>query len=1293
MKQALLAILAVFCFTYAAQSQDSYLAKKVDYQSEKLNEIFFAYEVYELDYSKLQKALLENPNQYYFKLEMGAFSGKFNVHSNPIRKSNYVHRVATDEGITIVETSPIQNFKGFTREGLPTHLTVTQEILGGSVYYDDYQIFAESMRYLDEQGPKHYIVVYKNTNVRPTPHLRCGFDEIVQRSNQINNQINEQIKENGEKMMATCWEFELAIASDGLMTQRYGSTGAVESRNLDVLDDVRPLWNAGQFEEDIEFLVVTQFTSTSPGNDPWTSSTNASTLLGSFRSWGEGGGFGVGYDIACLWTDRNLNGGTIGIAYLNGTCNSAKYHVCEDYGGGTTQIRNLWAHEMGHNFSCNHTSGFWIMAPSVNTSSSWANQSVNEVNNYVDIYEGTSCPTACGNADPPIANFVADPDRGCIPFTVEFTDLSIGLIDTWNWTFPGGNPSSSTDQDPIVEYAAVGEYDVSLEVIGPGGSDFLEIIEYIIALDEPVADFDFTTDELKVEFEDKSTYAETYFWDFGDGNTSFASDPIHFYDEDGIYTVLLEVENECGISIIEKDVEVISKVTADFTSDLQSGCAELTVQYEDLSSSNVVDWEWEFEGGIPAFSTDTNPEVLYTADGIYGTTLTVFSRKGRYQSIKTDTAYIEVLPLPTPLFTYQVDSMDSRTVHFTNQSMNATSYFWEFGDGNTSTEENPSHTYATDDFYLVTLTAENACGDEFYDEEIEISSRPTAGFTSDPDFGCEGGTVQFIDTSSNNTLSVLWEFEGGNPATSTNPNPVVSYSTPGIYDVYLYATNANGTDSLIEVDYIEILNLPTSTFDENRLFDGLYEFTNTSNYSNDQIWDFGDGDSSTVQNPSHQYELDGDYEVILTSYNACDTVRSTRTVEVVRKPVAGFISATNNGCADLQVRFEDQSSGQVDDYFWEFEGGTPTNSTDANPSILYDQRGVFDVTLIVSNVSGNDTVVMTDAITVLDIPESGFTYTQDSLDFDFSDESNYADSVAWDFGDGSASSMQNPQYSYDEAGNYLVMQIAFNVCGNDTSMQFVTVDGAEPLAIISSSNTRICVGDTVYYFDQSAGNPDSWEWTFEGGEPMTSNDQDPFVVYNNPGVYDASLEVDNGFGTSSTTLVDYVEVVAEPVLDFACSSIALELVMVNQITGVFDSLEWDFGDGNTSTENNPVHTYQDEGTYTITLTVFSVCGESTLTKEVQIMTSSIVEIEVNSIKIYPNPTTEWITAESEAFYNLSDIQIEISNVLGQFFEPQDQVLKNRQLNINVNHLAAGTYYIKFLNNNQLIGNGKFVILR
>ncbi len=1290
-------VLALLGLAFSLQASSNFDGKKVSYESHMLDDIFYEYEVYDFDYAELSRLLKENPEGVDVKFDLGLFTTSVHLYAYDIRSENYEHRVMTENGLVILPKSENITYRGFTTDGKDIRLTVNDEMITGYFETGKELIFIESIFYLDTDAPKSYSVIYSSKEVKPTPDKKCALHEKLEKEQELEERYEHEVQnhEGHEKMAGLCWLFELAIASDWQMVQHYGSVGAVEDRNVSTLNDVQPLWNMGQFEDDIEYLIVTQWTSSCSTCDPWTNSTNAGTLLGSFRNWGESGGFGVNYDIACLWTHRNLNGGTIGVAYLSGTCNSAKYHVCEDYGGGAVQIRNLWAHEMGHNFSCQHTNGFWIMAPSVNTSDDWAPLSVTQVDNFVDGLENGPCPDACGPPpEAPEAYFESDVRDGCIPFFVEYYDLSTGTISDWDWEFPGGDPDASTDQNPVVLYETRGFWDASLTVTGPLGSDTWEEFEYIEAKDVPVASFTYTANGREFEFDNTSDPSgDIFFWDFGDGNTSFEENPIHLYDQDGVYDVTFMIENDCGSDEITQTIDVISPVTADFTSDIQKGCAILDVQFEDLSSDNVEIWEWTFEGGEPDFSTDQHPLVSYDAPGTYRVELEVFSRLGRYQDKMVKVAYITVDSLPDPSFTDSTDVNNGLRVIFDNTSVNATSYEWDFGDGNGSTDVDPIHTYASDGIYTVLLRATNQCGDEWFEKDIEVSSAPIAQISSTPDVGCVGQTVQYFDQSLGTVNSVLWEFEGGSPATSTDRNPVVTYNTAGVYDVNFYATNTVGTDTLLNPDYMEIKELPTAAFDSDWISDGTYDFTNNSDFYNGSIWDFGDGDSSTVNDPTHTYTADGTYTVILTSFNECDTVRSTEVLNVVLLPVAGIASDPNDGCVDLVVQFNDASTGTVDMHEWTFEGGDPATSNDPNPIVTYNARGVYDVRLIVTNVTGSDTVDMMNHIEVEDIPTAGYDYTQDSLDFAFNDTSIYSvDSVKWDFGDGNGSTMFDPMHSYDEAGVYPVTLIAYNHCGTDTLTQDVFIGGAEPLAIIASSENVICVGDTVFFMDDSQGNPDTWTWLFEAGDPDSSNLQNPYVIYNTPGVFDVFLRASNQFGMSTSTLVDYITVIAPPQLDPTYDADDLSVDFNSNLTpGSVDSIRWDFGNGDFSTEMDPTYEYDEDGMYTVTVTVYTICGEYSYMFDVDVMTSSNLEIIVDNLSIYPNPTRNMLYLESSELVLSPSLKVSIVDILGRNTGDFDhQMISSEKLSLDVSRLVAGTYFVEVQAENGR-AFGKFVI--
>jgi PKD repeat protein len=165
--------------------------------------------------------------------------------------------------------------------------------------------------------------------------------------------------------------------------------------------------------------------------------------------------------------------------------------------------------------------------------------------------------------------------------------------------------------------------------------------------------------------------------------------------------------------------------------------------------------------------------------------------------------YITVLTEPVADFAY--DQIDLSLI-FTSLSDGADSWFWEFGDGGTSMQENPTHTYDLDGEYEVSLTVSNDCGEDNFTTTIEVFVPPVADFSYSTDVGCAPLVVQFLNESSDNVQAFEWLFPGGIPASSTQENPVVTYNNPG-FMITLIVENIAGVDELHN-NLIEVLAQP-----------------------------------------------------------------------------------------------------------------------------------------------------------------------------------------------------------------------------------------------------------------------------------------------------------------------------------------------------------------------------------------------------------------------------------------------------------------------------------------------------
>ncbi len=396
------------------------------------------------------------------------------------------------------------------------------------------------------------------------------------------------------------------------------------------------------------------------------------------------------------------------------------------------------------------------------------------------------------------------------------------------------------------------------------------------------------------------------------------------------------------------------------------------------------------------------------------------------------------------------------SVMFTDQSTGpVTSWEWDFGDGNTSTEQNPTHTYQTEGNYTVQLIvcSANCCDTTSKTNYISVDAAPVADFEGSPLSGDAPLTVSFTDLSTNTPTSWDWDFGDGN--TSTEQNPTHTYQSAGTYTVALTATNSCGSDTETKTDYITVTcTAPVADFVGDPTsgvapLDVSFTDQSTGNPTS-WSWDFGDGGTSTVQNPTHTYQNAGTYTVTLTATNDCGSDTETKvdyiTVQECQPPVADFEGSPLSGDAPLTVSFTDLSTNNPTGWDWDFgDGGT---STAQNPSHTYQNAGTYTVTLTASNSCGSDTKTKTDYITVTEPPQD-IMYVQ-SIDVTRQTLFNYGRGVA-------------TVTIYDV---------------NNNPVPDATVDGVFSGPSSDSKNGTTDSNGEVVFYSSIVANP-SGEWCFE----------------------------------------------------------------------------------------------------------------------------------------------------------------------------------------------------------------------
>ncbi len=402
---------------------------------------------------------------------------------------------------------------------------------------------------------------------------------------------------------------------------------------------------------------------------------------------------------------------------------------------------------------------------------------------------------------------------------------------------------------------------------------------------------------------------------------------------------------------------------ANFTGNPREGCASLTVNFADLSENNPSSWSWSFgDGGT---STQRNPSHTYTNPGTYTVSLTATNSSG--SDTETKTNYITVRQRPAAKFSATpTNGCASLTVQFTDQSTgNPTSWNWTFGDGGTSTAQNPSYTYTNPGTYTVSLTVSNQCGldTETKTDYITVLPKPSADFVGTPTKGEAPLTVQFTDNSTGNPTSWSWNF--GDGGTSTQQNPSHTYTNPGTYTISLTATNDCGSDIETKSDYIEVKHPKNADFtwsSESPKEDEEVQFTDQSTPQEGIVswsWDFGDGNTSTEQNPKHTYTQANNpsqtFSVTLTvEWSDGESDTETKSVEVHDKePLAQFHWEPLDPEVGKEVQFFDDSESYdgIASREWNFgDGGT---STEPNPRYTYTNDGTYTINLTVEEADGD----------------------------------------------------------------------------------------------------------------------------------------------------------------------------------------------------------------------------------------------------------------------------------------------------------------------------------------------------
>ena len=1112
----------------------------------------------------------------------------------------------------------IQTYRGWSSRNELISLTVAKDFVYGFFDKQGERYNIEPAWYYDAAMQSGNYVMYKSSDVNFESLGTCGFEESKHRMKGLT-------PEPGTRRLGQCYGVEMAIASDFSMFQKYGSAANVEMHNIGVMNDVQTNY-MGSFDDDIEFQIITQFVSTCNTCDPWTASTDPGDLLDDFRAWGNGNGFGTtSYDVGQHWSDRNFDGSTIGLAWVGGLCGFSRYHVLQDFSSNADGLRVLTAHELGHNFDATHDADNspHIMAPSVQNTTTWSNASISDMSNFIAFRAGQGCFSACnggGGGNPPDADFTVYEDDLCEGSSVNFYDLSTNTPIAWNWSFTGGTPSFSQEQHPNITYAFPGNYSVELTVTNADGND---------------------------------TEVKNGYISVGNG-----SNQIILYED---------FDNGFGLWSVD-------------------------------NPDNGREWELAPAGGTISgtMTAKFDNATSFNVGARDGLVSPIFSLAGHtFADLNLEYAYSRPVPLGQDSLVIQMSTDGgasyTRVAGFaengTNNFATAGSVAGAFtpanrndwcGDGFNQCLQVDLSTYAGLSNLVLKIENVTGNGNNIYLDRIAIVADcydlnpPIVDFSSDVQSGCVPLTVQYMDESTNSPSAWNWTFDGAQIPASNIQNPTATYDVPGLFEVILVATNAAGSGAESKLDYMEVLSEPIVDFGTT-VTGNTVVFTNTTLFGDTYMWDFGDGETSDLEQPTHTYDNGGTYNVTLTVMNTCGSKNVSNMVSIISAFQASFDADTISGCAPLTVVFENTSSAGATSWAWSFEGGNPSASSMENPSITYNTAGEFNVTLIISDGTENDTLTMDNYISVGDVPSGDFTFTRNILEASFNATVFGQNYISWDFGDGSAGSNdEDPSHIYSTEGAYMVTMEAGNDCDTLRITKEVYVFDI-PMATFNSSVTSLCEQEDVTFTASPTGDSLTYAWTFDGGSPSMSADASPVITYSTSGTYNVELTVSSPSG-SGIAMPSTIVVTPRTSSGFTVNYQSGDSLFIEENALDQDTFIWEFNGAYLSSDPLLELTDIVPGTHELCLITMNNCNQDTACHSFTVEPSATSNIRDLGMSVYPNPSSGDFIFSSDR--TLENIEVKLFSSKGSLVDVQFLDMKHGKDTLKTD-VESGVYFITF----------------
>lgn len=692
-----------------------------------------------------------------------------------------------------------------------------------------------------------------------------------------------------------------------------------------------------------------------------------------------------------------------------------------------------------------------------------------------------------------------------------------------------------------------------------------------------------------VTFLNRSVEGITYEWDFGGLGTSTQADNVPFtFTQAGTYIVKLIATNPFLCIKTDSAFLTITVAPADFVvSPDTTICLGQSVQ---LRASGGTDYLWTPSTGL-SDPRSPNPVATPTETTVY--TLTTQNAAGCRKDFTTT---ITVLPELIPSFTFTIGDpcSENPVVTFINTTQNGTSYFWDFGNGETSTALNPpSQTYTTGTYTIKLVAENNICNDKDSVTQQIVIDPDVFTFNGDTTI-CFGQSVQFNVTGG---TSYEWTPTTG-LSDPTIGNPIASPTETTTYTVKVIGRNSCEEERQIKMVVGEEI-IPDFDIIQSNLCNEFptISIVNNTVGATSYLWDFGNGQTSTSQNPTGvAYNAAGNYRIKLILNNvAC----SDSLIKEFDYSINNFfVSPDKSICLSQSLQLE---AGEGIGFNW-----TPTTGL-SDPTISNPIATPTETTTYTVSITTQNGCVKEEEVTITVLPELTPDFEVNILDrcdkipiVEIINNSVGATSFFWDFGDGRTSTVRNPApFQYDSEGVYIItLRIENALCQDSTSNNANAVidDNNIFLSTIRMPESPIiCRGQNS---ELNVVGGDEFVWTPITGlsDPTIRN---PIASPDQTTTYTVRISnIDGGCFTDSTVTVTVVD---RLVLDFdvthspECGAPAT--ILFNSKNTGNGNWIWDLGNGDSINVSNPTeYTYTQAGTYTIKIKASNgVCDEEQTT--------------------------------------------------------------------------------------------------